>query len=568
MSQIVFSFNQSAIDKIIEEQEGFLKVTDRKVSPINCIAFGKINVVSTNHYQKNDDFAYIVGTYMHNGKTGKEVIEYVLNSFTIDRIVEYKKTIIGMWCALVYKNGKTFVFNDYYGLYDIAYTKNTVSNSIKHCLLSDGFNGINEYPFIMENFQLGALPGETPFVGIKKLKRKEFLEIGREITVKEIPGDLNFHYCFSTEDRAIEDLVVKLKKYASLIDEVFGSPSIFLTGGLDSRLVFSAFNAIGSNFVCRYGTGKYTQDSDKKIVEQITREYNKRLNIIDWNVDDGEKCKNQNILFSKIGFYNYMNNSSHYRHKTFAECSKDNPFYSFGYFCEAIRLRDWAEKKGNIFSLEDYVDTSYIEKALKKSYKNYNEYRLFLIKSFKEQLKEIGITDNYDRIPIDYFERFRWQMSRYCDSRAEFILNNYGYAFSLLSIPEIHEMILTLPANIIRGGKFQTKLIFSIDKKLIRDFYVFSHLRMFRIDDKFNKIKITNYKHIADELFEIFPFVKPMILKVYRRFRYDASKTHSEEALFCIEHRLKNTEYLDISKYNGSLNRLSAFIVGCENILK
>lgn len=565
MSQFIYTVDKNLLAPIITNNRDHLPVNDVNTSN-NSVVFGKRNVPANNYYYDGDDYIYMVGSYMKDGLTGIPVLKYILAEFSIDKLCVYKKQIVGMWSALVHKKGVTYIFNDYYGLYDVVYNNNIVSNSLKTNLIATGNVELDEFSFIMENFQLGCFPGKTPFANEKKLIREEYIQCdGVTISVRKIQGSLSFDYHFVSEQTSIKELGGLLTKYAKQVSTAFGKPSLFMTGGLDSRLIFASYNQAGVDFKCRYGCGKYTQEGDKLVVEQIAKAYDKELDIMNWiEPNTTDKLADLEYLYKYLGFYNYIDSSSKHRHISFSECSKETPFYAFGYFCEAIRLRDWAEPKGSHFSLYDYIDNNYINKNLQPAYSNYLQYRDYLIQVYQSQLAEIGIHDNYERIPVDMFENFRWMMSRFCDSRMEFVLNRYGYAFSLLSVPEIHERVLALPADVIRGGKFQTKLIFNLDSRLIVDFDVFSHLRWYKIDSNFNKVRKLTTKNVADVILGFLPSIRPYLLRLYRKHRYDSSAISNIELSICTKN--KKCGVINVENYNGSLNRLAAFYTSLKQI--
>ena len=357
-----------------------------------------------------------------------------------------------------------------------------------------------------------------------------------------------------------------LVDYAVKINEVFGKQSCFMTGGLDSRLVFGSFNKAGGNFECMFGQSGSSQLGDRVLVEKLSSVYNKKLNILDWTNKEEDSLEKQLEVFKMVDFNNWIGGGYKPHILSFAECSKERPFYAFGYFCEAIRLRDWAENKGQYFSLYDYVDNYYINKKLSQVYPNYSSYRDYLVNEYKLQLNEIGINRDYDHISIDVFERFRWMMARFCDSRSEFMLNNFGYAFSILSIPKIHEAILSLPANVIRGGVFQVKVINALDSHLIRDFDVFSHLRPYKISKDFRKVRKFSMKNLADSVFKVVPLVKPLLTNFYRSKRYNVDIKREMNIKFLETINQQVPQFMDYKNYKGDLGRLKSIVVGLYSI--
>lgn len=428
---------------------------------------------------------FLVGTpLLREGLTGHSLCQYVFEHTNEKEIAQLKADVIGYWAAIVIKDGFVFIFNDYYGIYDVCYSQENGIYNVG-CDLSDVARcseklELEEFPFIMENFQVSAFPGYTSFKNILKLKSDNFLKIvGGELQVKSIMKE-KIEYVFKDEDTAISDITSRIKTYAKLISDKYSPMQINMTGGLDSRLMFAAFNAVGADINFMHGVHSGGQAEDGVIVKQLSESYHKLLHLVDWEQPRFFSLLEQEEVFKEIGFNNYLAAGCKKHIDGFFEDAKRYPFTQSGYFCEAIRLREWAEKKGKAFSLRDYVDDYFIDKNLKTSYLHYDAYRDYLIEGYKQQLKELGYHGDIERIPINLFERFRWQMSRYHDSRSVVNENKNRFTFSLLAVPYIHEAILSLPADVIRGGSFQIKVIEQLDPILLK-FDVFSHRRAFYI---------------------------------------------------------------------------------------
>lgn len=106
---------------------------------------------SDNYFWCEDGGAYVVGTPLVKGIIN--VAEYLYRDFNEDRIEIFKREILGIWAAFIYKEGKLYCFNDYWGLYDICYNCSIDNTFIVSTSLADVyFNlpsaSIDEYSFI------------------------------------------------------------------------------------------------------------------------------------------------------------------------------------------------------------------------------------------------------------------------------------------------------------------------------------------------------------------------------------------------------------------------------------
>lgn len=578
MAKFFISNNpQSIKNNEIQNRRYFSRFVEFGIESQKAIAYEKeINSFGNCYFTSQSNyngFCVIVGTCIFREVIGKEAAKLLYEIFNPEKIADYKKEMIGIYAVYIHKDGKSYIFNDYYGLYDICYSQigynYYIGNSLSEVVIASGQKEFDDYSLLMEVFQIGCFPGKTMYKNVSSLKGEQFITISNDIEVCSIPlEEYKIHYDYDSEDKALVDIKGWLCKYASLIDKCYKSESVFLTGGLDSRMVFGAFNTAGSNFNCMYGTGRMMEKEDKRLAEEVCNDFNRKLTILDWTHPEETEpvdWKYQEEVFKKIGFSNVIAVGSKNQYESLKKGCKNVFFYAFGYYCEAIRLRDWAaDLHRTYFNIDEFIDKYYISpRVTKELYSDFDGYRQYLRDSFIQQLNEIGVKDRYDRIPLDYFERFRWKQSRFCDSRMEFFINHYTYSFSLLSIPIIHEAILSLPAEVIRDGKFQIKLIRLLDKKLIEEYDVFSHMRLYKVNKNNEKIRKLTLKNIGDEIFRFLPSIKPVLIKIYGRYRYKNNNETVSESRKQIEFLCDNMRLpFNIEHLEGNTSRLRQLLIG------
>lgn len=571
MSKFIVSNKQEDIKKVVSHNGIYPIKAEWDALGAKCVVFDKRAQHHDDSLWNGQVGAFVVGTPMFkDGLSDLSISRYVFDHTSEEGIAKLKTDIVGYWAALVIKEDAIYIFNDYYGIYDVCYTINDGVYCVG-CELADVARGKNhlefeEYPFIMENFQMGAFPGETPFKGIKKLTADKYLKIGNGRISEICLKTAKISYFYKDETTAVKDIATLIKTYARLVAEKYHSVLINMTGGLDSRLMFAAFNAVDADITFAHGVHSGGQTEDGTIVKQLSEAYQKPLELMDWEQPRMFCLKNQEEVFDVAGFKNYLALGCKQHFDMFYKQAKLYPFNQSGYFCEAIRLREWAEKKGETFSLIDYVDNYFIDKNLETAYVHYEAYRNYLIEKYKNQLLKIGYDGDIRRIPINYFERFRWQMSRYHDSRSVVNDNMNHYHFSLLAVPYIHEAILSLPADVIRGGSFQIKVIEELDANLL-NFDVFSHRRSFYIKN-YKKVHKLTKKNLVDILFADSPALKRMLINVYQRVKYDAAKKKNLMADQIKGLDVNMPTWFDIDAYEGSLVRLRAMAIGIHCLEK
>jgi len=124
---------------------------------------------------------------------------------------------------------------------------------------------------------------------------------------------------------------------------------------------------------------------------------------------------------------------------------------------------------------------------------------------------------------------------------------------------------LSLPAEIIRGGSFQIKVINKLDPNLIK-FDVFSHLRAFTINDKYQKVRKIDFKNIADKLLKYVSFMAPFIKKIYRNYRYKAKSQRLSVVSELDRFNECLPDFVNIYRFSGSLGRLKNLLIGIKYV--
>ena len=528
MAKLYITNNESNFNAVINaNKDVFSKSSSNRVGDFFIASFAKKNKVSSVYRPQYPIWAS--GTFIYKEKTGEEALNLIYQDYGTLGVAGLKKSIIGYYNIIIQVNSTIIIFNDYYGVYDLCYYHDGDYISIGSQLKDVAFNKhdlqIDEFSFIQEVGQLGPFPGKTIYKQINKLKGDEYLELIEDRVIVNTISEKEYAIActYKSEEDALSELSQKLTYYSSIISKAYGKVVVFLTGGLDSRLNFAAFNKSGS-LRTQYWKSFGVNKEDEVIARKLSSYYNiefKATDCFDPEDYNGVDVDYQKYLFDEVGFYNFVCNGNPQIINEVKKYGDNAEFLAFGYFCEAIRLREWAAAlNSDTFSIDSYIDDYYINKTLNTSnYPNYKNYREYLKTNFIEQLNSIGIYDNYDKIPLRCFEKFRWIMARLCDSRMECLNNNFAYSFAIMSIPEIHQTILDLPDDIIRDGVFQVKLINILDQNLAGGFEVFSHNRAYVIDKYGHKRRQLSFKNMADAVFRVFPFIKPILIAIFRKRR-------------------------------------------------
>ena len=587
MSRIIISNNKSTFSRsLLKIQESGLEKSYENILDLYFIANFKKRIHSFgNFYEKNEnEFVVVSGTMIYKNKVGTEALAHLFSDFDGD-VNRFKKECIGLFLLVICKSSKTYIFNDYYGIYDSNYYRDSneffISNSLADIVIATKKHEIDNFGLILESFHLGCFNEKTPFMNISKLKGDQYILINNsEFKIEKIQNEeYRYNYNNITEDEALIKLKELLITSAKNILSCFGNIAINMTGGLDSRTVLTTFKEAGANPSILYGIGDGfitpTCVEDKKVVKLISKRINAPLYFMNWNdceSENGMSFEHQKSAFNKYGFLNLVYSANKNIFAEYEGKIKRYPeFMEFGYFLENLRLREWAEKlDSNTFSLDEFVDEYYINKNLYASYSQYSDFKDYITNTFKDILSLYKKDIDFNKISIDYFERLRWNTARYSDSRMHIFVNEFTHTFPLFGIPEIHELILSLPANIIKKGKFQVKLINLLNSEMLK-FPLFSHMRSFKINRDFSKSKIITIKNIADDVIDVCKFMEKPMKKIYRKlfyknFKFIENKIYKEINEFNnIPIRIEN--YAETSSlYN--LYKYRQFLIGYNYILQ
>lgn len=536
MSKLFITNSDSAFAHTISvNQDFFPKYSTFSTEECSAVFYEKKNYSLGNVYRDEaGNFIGIVGTYLYKECFGAEAARRILADFDGD-IVRMKKEVQGMFSALIYKAGQMVVFNDYYGLYDTFYHvdkdgRYVIATSLKDLLLEISSITINEFPFMMEIFHAGCFDKETSFKDVNKLLGTEYLSvIDGQVCLHDFPKEL---YrvdvpAYESVNEAVDYLIDKIVYYTSCIRKGFEHVAIGMTGGLDSRTVLASYmKADGpADLTLLYGEGNSlltpTCKEDKFIVEQLSRALNFSVYYMNWRHPEATEVMDwqyQQDLVARYGFLNrlYCGNKNFFEEFE-KNVARGATFLDFGYFLEASRLREWAEvhvKK--TFSLDQFVDAYYCNESLSLFYDRRDDFCKYV-----HALLDRRMYGAYpeSQIPIDGFERLRWNTARYSDSRLYQLLNCCTYTFPVFGVPVIHEYLLNLPADVTRDAKFQVQLLNVLNPGILQ-VPIFSHRRKFHIAQDGSKRMDVNLKNMMTRILNEMPFLKSFVLSAYRRVKY------------------------------------------------
>lgn len=490
---------------------------------------------------------FVIGTCLYKEQLGLSALRNILFDFDEKNIISLKKELLGVYIICIVKNGYTFVFNDYYGVFDIFYYEGSGKLYISSNLSDFSYLPIelklDKYQIMSKLILSNTFSNSSIFESVRRLKGREYIRISdKALNVVTISNNSYSHrYAYKNEKDALLDLVDMQKQNSRVLSRNFKNMALHLTGGLDSRCAYSVLSSelMGEknriNFF--YGHGGITMPSDLgdfRIVKKMSEIFNERLIEFDWSdnpKDFSFDFESNKRYWNDYGdaFDFYIGNKNFFdTYSSICDQKAKPDFMEYGYFLEAMRLREWAEEKNTKFiDIDDYIDNYLLGRETFFNQRNLDEFReLLKIEVLRDvDNSEIDLVKN--RISINDFERLRWNISRSCDSRSAVFANNFSYSFPLFGVPCVHELILSLPAKAINKGRFQISFIEKMDRRLALDVSVFSHRRSFYVKNN-RKIKKIDFKNTADFVFKYLPILKSSMITLYRNKNYGNFKNLNE----------------------------------------
>lgn len=540
MASLNLSSNIHWIDKIHQKEQGYGIKTQKLV--LGSTAFALVSdkqyvSTCTSYKDTEGNLIAVVGTCIYRGEIGQEALKNILSEFQETEIISLKKELLGIYALLIRKNDKVFIFNDYHGIFDIYYSLHKgdsyVSTLLSNLLMSPVKTEIDKDQIMVYLTLITPQEGKSFYKNIAKLKAREYFvkQEGSNLCKKELDRDeYRMHYNYVDEQKALSDLIAYQKENAQIIGKHFSKTAIHMTGGLDSRsalaVVKSAYPDYQKRISLFFGIGQNMMDGrieDREFVKTISDRFNIPIKTFDWRdkpVDFSYDMQYEEMLWNLFGEYSTIYCGNQNFHDTYLkEIAMDQfDFIEFGYFLEAMRLREWAARKGQAnIRIDSYID-DYLMKDL---FNQKEEIRLreLLDEIVHENILNAGIETKNGVISINDFERLRWEISRHCDSVSLKWINHFAYNFPLFGTPDIHNLILSLPANVILDGSFQIKFLQKMDKELVNNIQIFSHRRRYRIAN--NKLTpVWSLQNTGDWVVRKIPFVKSAMYSLYRRYHY------------------------------------------------
>lgn len=467
MSKLVLSNIENVVNKIKTRsiEAGYSNFKEYCVDGFNLLAFTKLNVNNENFFKlTNGDFIATSGTLIYKEQLGKKALRLLYENFH-GKLKDVREYIVGNYLLTIKKNDKIYIFCEENNLFNIFYRYNNnkwiVSNSFNDVAMYNTKElTINNFNFLEYSFQSTIIGNGTVYNEIYKLLGDEYVVIDlKEDSFKVRNEEIDSLVSSDIDTNSIDYFCEVLNDKVRIISEKFKNHTMCMTGGLDSRLVFSSMmkNNIKPNLT--YGIGNSpltnTKSKDLSINRIIAERYALDLSVMNWDTPE-EFNRDWLELNDKYDILSLIYAGS--KNVFGALENIKTEFIDFGYFGEPYRNVPWIDQlKSDTFTINEFIDDFYIYKPLKTSITNYTQYRNHLKDKFLYLCEMKNLNPN-KLTKID-FQVLHNVYRKGADTMLLNLMNRLCYSVSILGQKELLDISEILPYSIKKDSNFILKAI-------------------------------------------------------------------------------------------------------------
>lgn len=490
MGALAFSNNQDKFKEMhaFFEKTGFPTKFSFNYENIYINAYHKKNQITNNGLKlKNDDFIVFSGSLlMRNGN--KLDLNFIYNNF-LKTGLSVREKLIGNYLIVLKKGDNVYFFTDPLGIYRVYYS--TIED---FCISTNIFFLTNCYKklcidingLIEQAFNYGTLRNETIIQGIKTIQGNQIIEYNLGTQTAQIKST-DFEFIDHQQKDFIE-IVEMLNEVTDAINYNYNDISIYMTGGLDSRLLLASLLDSDIKPSLLYGISNSriisTKEMDKNIVQQISQVLNLKIRIMDWSksksfFDDHEK------LLLEFGEYFFIYGGIK---NVFHEVSKQTGFVDYGYFGEIFRnnhIIDLINKKE--FNIDDLISIHVNFGGFNISSLSISDKYINTLKNkYTDLMKELKIKNNYISLnQVQLIDAYR-RISK--DTYMLNLSNQFCSSFTVLGDYNIFRALTNCDYFYKKGARLQLRFINRLFPKLLH-FPIYSHNIVQKFDSRKKIIK-------------------------------------------------------------------------------
>lgn len=500
------------------------------------ISYYKSKIIESNFIKCGEDFVSVTGTLIYKSLRGEKLLSQVYQDY-ISKGDLIRNDFLGNYAVIIKHNNKIVVFGEESYFYDVFYyhknDKIIVSND-----LYDIYNVVDDIDVDMYNvlehaFLNGVIGNESMLKDVYRLSGDQKIVIDLDhnlLDVEDMPVDwsrLSLSY-----DQAVSLLSEEIKSVAEKINNTYASKAVFMTGGLDSRMSFSAFLAANSHPSLYYGKGNSsitnTHYQDYNICQQFATKYELPLTIMNWSTPKPVD-RFWDYYLERYGVLYHAYAGSNSIMSSLEDVKEE--YVTLGLIGELFRTLDFTETR-NRFTIEEYVDEYYLPKNNAGSFisrycDDFNAFRRRLIEKYKKVCVRFGL--NSEDMAIEDFFYLNLEYRANADNIMLNLINRMRYCTWLLSA---HSVIImaNMPVDYLKDSHYIISTINTLCSDCL-NIPVFSHQNEMVYNKKLQKLQ----KPWRERLRHSLSYVIPTKMKSYLISRLTQKTLASD---FCISNKI------------------------------
>lgn len=477
MGKMMIGSTETHIQNLEKTNVDFLQSANATGSFGYVKTYKKLRVDTKNSYFDGENFALGVGTFIYQKKIDADALQMILQD--ADAEGEVRNRILGSFCILIHKNGRTMVFVDGASTYDFYYYLDETNHSL---IATNSYFHVAQcmdHPEVDINGFLGTL-----FLN-NILETTAFRDIKRMTGTVMLVHDGKYwteHQICQRPALNWKNLSHELLNLYDGIHTLFDKSAICLTGGQDSRLSLTLMLKLGFRPTLCYGTGNSsattTKLEDRKIVALIAKSQNLPVYDMDWT--DSDRTERDWYLQKygeAMGVYNFNKNVL----REYEERLQVS-FLALGYFGEEFRsiesITAYPKQK---YTLDEYIDELFVQSRVIKIISDYTAYREKIRENYMAVCKNRGLDPN--QLSKQSFQILNTYYRQRADVLMNHLSNMFFYSFPLLGNISITSSVEEVPYEQRCGSKFLMKIMGEFSPE-IRDIPYFSHIKPQRYNPK------------------------------------------------------------------------------------
>lgn len=516
MGRLIISNNDRWIKALEESQRvAGMKLNTSVSEPVSLLCYYKYRLENENFYQESNssDFIATSGSLIYKNQFGVLALKELLSDYKKQGLKSIRKNLMGNFCVAVGANGQIDVFVDETGTYSVYYYADPESEDF---LITNTFYHVQKcakqkikgFEFL-ENVTIPSIfDNQSPFDHILRLGGDEIITIANnQFAVAKVEVNT---YALEAEDfdHVSAQIAAAILRYTKTATAIPYERLLFLTGGVDSRLLLSAHLAANSKISVGNWQGAPVDMNSKNEDGLISKKLAEKCGIDFQSFDVSHDILNElhdspDEIYERYGEYVSIYGNNRKWFEIFEKGS--HSYWDFGHLGEMLRdVEELEEAYHEGISLKEYyskhlrqqcADFSFI--GSKETTPNGLDDTIY--NKFFDYCQKVGIDTN------NLKKRDCYKLHNVAMLHSEMIKANMyniiGYYTNVYSQKEVFDLGISFDAT-YRKGK---KLIVSMIEKMwpsLNEIDYFTRCRFMKYDSENKSLSETKSAKVKSVLKE------------------------------------------------------------------